>query len=143
MRYFPAKVKDDFLFPSRTHHAVFPQISHNLCTIPQKSPENPRISGTNRDDTGHIPNCSKSVCEQSHVGSNPTVSAKRLSVVIITADFFLCFLAVLTDNVFTLFPAFALCRIIFSTFLYFSGEKRCLPIPRPPSIASADVSLEA
>ena len=73
--------------PSRSHPAVFPQISHKLHTVPQKSPKIRRFQGRTGTIRDTFPIARKPFAVR-HVGSNPTPCAKRLSVVIITAYFF-------------------------------------------------------
>ena len=51
-------------------------ILHCPAPIPQFSLKNPRKSAYFRYDTGHLPNCSKSVCWQQHEGSNPSLCVR-------------------------------------------------------------------
>ena len=95
--------------PSPIHLAAIPQFSRKFLTNCVQSRENPQKSAFFRCDAGrygtpsHLLEISLGL---THVGSNPTVSAKRLSVVIITADFFFTFSALLTDVMFHLFTQF-------------------------------------
>jgi len=90
----PAKVKDDFLSPSRIHPASIPQISHKPRTIPQKSPKI-RVFQVRYGTHSHLLEISLRAISR---GFESLSLRQNLSAVSKAADFFFAISALLTGD---------------------------------------------